>query len=139
MDDVGVTLRRAKEALAPFRKKLQNNIAEGNVGERGEEWAVAQAVILLFIAVGTVPVIGGLVMLLAGPGLVVGGVAVAAAGVTGLGQSLSPWPAPVADNELKTDGIYGIIRHPSYSGEPGLRCGGVVLFCAHTLSILLIL
>lgn len=42
LDDVVVTLRQATEALSPLKKKLQENIAEGNVGERGEEWAVAQ-------------------------------------------------------------------------------------------------
>lgn len=68
--------------------------------------------------------VGGLVTTLAGPGLVVVGVAVSAAGVIGLGQSLSPWPAPVKDSELKTDGIYGIVRHPTYTGERRREGGG---------------
>lgn len=105
----------------PHTSSLLVNIpcssADGNLGERGEEWAVAQLTIILFIALGNIPVVGELVMLLVGPGLMLGGAALAVAGVTGLGQSLSPWPAPVKDNELMTDGVYGLVRHPTYAGE----------------------
>lgn len=94
------------------------------MGERGEEWAIAQGAILIFVAMGSIPVVGGLVMALAGPGLLAGGLGVIAAGVNGLGKSLSPWPAPVKDNELNTDGIYGVIRHPMYTGEIGRGRGG---------------
>lgn len=87
------------------------------MGERGEEWTVAQGVILVFVAMGSVPLIGGLITLLAGPGLVAGGIGVCAAGLKGLGKSLSPWPAPTQDNELNTEGIYGMMRHPMYTGE----------------------
>ncbi|CAM9626388.1 unnamed protein product [Ectocarpus sp. 13 AM-2016] len=114
--DVAMTIERAKKSVAPFRKKVQDNVAEGTVGERGEEWAIAQGAILIFVAMGSIPVVGGLVMALAGPGLLVGGLGVIAAGVNGLGKSLSPWPAPVKDNELNTDGIYGVMRHPMYTG-----------------------
>lgn len=38
--------------------------AEGNLGERGEEWAIAQAAIVLVIAAGNIPVVGDLVLLL---------------------------------------------------------------------------
>lgn len=97
----------------------KNAAAEGNVGERGEEWALAQVAILLFVAMGSVPLIGGLITLLTGPGLVAGGIGVSAAGLKGLGKSLSPWPAPIEDNELSTEGIYGMMRHPTYTGERG--------------------
>lgn len=119
LDDVAVTLRQAQEALLPFQKKVQDNIAEGNFGERGEEWVLAQAAIIVCIVLGTIPVVGGAMMMVAGPGLVAGGIAVGAAALSGLGKSLSPWPAPVDDNELMTSGIYGTIRHPMYSGESG--------------------
>lgn len=115
-DDVNMTIRRAKESMVPFGKKLQDNIAQGNVGERGEEWVLAQGTIILCVALGTIPVVGGAVTLLAGPGLLLAGLLVMFAGATGLGDSLSPWPAPVKDNELTTTGIYGVIRHPLYSG-----------------------
>lgn len=76
-----------------------------------------QAAILLCVVLGTVPVVGGALLFLAGPGLLIGGLVVAATGATGLGRSLTPWPAPVDDNELGTTGIYGLVRHPQYSGE----------------------
>lgn len=40
--ELGMSIQRAKEVLAPYQKQIQDNIAEGNLGERGEEWAVAQ-------------------------------------------------------------------------------------------------
>lgn len=72
--------------------------------------------ILLCVALGTIPLVGGLVMALAGPGLLAGGLAIALAGATALGKSLTPWPAPVSDNKLNTTGIYEFIRHPQYTG-----------------------
>lgn len=105
------------------------------MGERGEEWVIAQGAILIFVAMGSVPIVGGLVMALAGPGLLAGGVGFMATGVKDLGKSLSPWPAPVKDNELNTDGVYGVVRHPMYTGEIGrggrarvlARCSGWTL------------
>lgn len=91
--------------------------AEGNVGERGEEFVVAQFLLLLFVAMGSVPLIGGLAMFLVGPGFLAGGIGLCAAGVKGLAKSLSPWPAPVKDNVLETEGVYGLVRHPMYTGE----------------------
>ncbi len=37
-------------------------------------------------------------------------------GVLGLGSSLSPFPKPVEGSELVTHGVYGMVRHPIYSG-----------------------
>lgn len=88
-----------------------------------------QVVILLFVALGTIPIVGGVVMLLAGPGLLLAGLAVMLAGASGLGDSLTPWPAPVDDNELSTTGIYGIMRHPQYSGEYILTISRHCWFC----------
>lgn len=101
----------------PFLCETRKITAEGNLGERGEEWAVAQALILLFVVLNNIPVFGGIVLLLAGPGLLVGGVATSAVGVVQLGESLSPWPSPTKENSLKTDGIFGLVRHPTYCGK----------------------
>ena len=48
--------------------------------------------------------------------LVVAGAIVAALAVTGLGSSLTALPAPLHDASLRTGGIYGVVRHPIYSG-----------------------
>lgn len=47
--------------------------------------------------------------------LAVGAVAAIVALIT-LGKSLSANPVPVAAGELKTSGVYGLVRHPVYSG-----------------------
>ncbi|CAN0113996.1 unnamed protein product [Ascophyllum nodosum] len=121
MDVIESTLKDMKRTFPPFQKKIQQNIADGNFGERGEVWAVTQALIVLFVVTNNIPIIGDMVLLLAGPGLLVGGIATSAAGVTALGGSLSPWVAPAKDNILKTDGVYGLVRHPTYTG--------LIMFC----------
>lgn len=102
--------------LFPVTETIRDNIAEGNIGERGEEWALAQVVLLLCIALGGVPVVGNLLMFLTGPVFIALGSVLSAAGVIGLGKSLSPWPSPVDKNKLQTSGIFGIMRHPTYAG-----------------------
>ena len=37
-------------------------------------------------------------------------------GGLGLGHQLTPFPKPVAEGELKQDGVYGLVRHPMYGG-----------------------
>lgn len=37
-------------------------------------------------------------------------------GTKNLGNSLTPFPKPRADNVLKTEGAYAVVRHPMYSG-----------------------
>jgi protein-S-isoprenylcysteine O-methyltransferase Ste14 len=52
-----------------------------------------------------------------GPGLLLGGGAVVVQSLAALGSdSLSPFPAPPRTGALKTDGIYGQMRHPMYTG-----------------------
>jgi protein-S-isoprenylcysteine O-methyltransferase Ste14 len=33
-----------------------------------------------------------------------------------LDDALTPWPEPRATGSLRTDGIYGVVRHPMYTG-----------------------
>lgn len=117
LDGFPKSIEQVKEAVVPLTKAIRENMAEGTIGERGEEWALGQVLILLFIALGNIPVLGNLLMFLAGPGFVVSGIALGGAGVITLGKSLSPWPVPVDDNELQTSGVFGLMRHPSYAGE----------------------
>lgn len=48
--------------------------------------------------------------------LALAGGVVAVLGVRGLGRSLTASPVPLESSELVTDGLYGLIRHPIYSG-----------------------
>jgi protein-S-isoprenylcysteine O-methyltransferase Ste14 len=67
--------------------------------------------------------------------LVVGGVGLVVRGSTTLGPALTPSPIPREDTPLATDGVYGIVRNPIYTGlmAAGL---GLVLVGASFLHIL---
>jgi protein-S-isoprenylcysteine O-methyltransferase Ste14 len=94
-------------------------------GERGEYWVLGQTLLSIgFILLPVYPVISldrlspfwkymswgltGFFSLIAALLLIYGGIA--------LGANLTPLPHPKDDGELVTTGIYGIVRHPIYSG-----------------------
>lgn len=51
------------------------------------------------------------------------GVAVLVIGLINLGRSLTPLPSPVPHGELRTGGLYRLVRHPIYSGILALTVG----------------
>jgi protein-S-isoprenylcysteine O-methyltransferase Ste14 len=94
-------------------------------GERGEYWVIAQ--IILFIGFVIMPIYPVVVRAslspiwkYAGWGLTGIFSLMAAllllAGITELGANLTPLPHPRNDGELVTSGVYGVVRHPIYSG-----------------------
>jgi protein-S-isoprenylcysteine O-methyltransferase Ste14 len=89
------------------------------MGKRGEGWVLLQLVLFVLVAVAPLfverypfppwlRVLGALISL--------AGVALATLGLLALGPSLSPFPKPVDNGQLVTTGIYGIVRHPIYTG-----------------------
>jgi protein-S-isoprenylcysteine O-methyltransferase Ste14 len=56
-----------------------------------------------------------------------GGGALALWGAGGLGRALRAHPAPAAEATLRTDGAYGWVRHPIYSGVLWACAGASVL------------
>ncbi|WP_294179877.1 isoprenylcysteine carboxylmethyltransferase family protein [uncultured Schumannella sp.] len=48
--------------------------------------------------------------------LALAGAVIAVLGVVGLGRSLTANPVPLDESELVTGGLYGLVRHPIYSG-----------------------
>lgn len=52
----------------------------------------------------------------AGNALFVAGLALGALGALPLGRRLSPFPQPVPAAQLRTTGIFGLVRHPIYGG-----------------------
>jgi len=57
----------------------------------------------------------------------VGGTVLAAAGALRLGRLLRPLPAPPYGAALRTDGAYGVVRHPIYAGLVASCTGAAVL------------
>jgi protein-S-isoprenylcysteine O-methyltransferase Ste14 len=131
--------------LSGFQKldldSLKNRIVgDGNWGERGEAYFAAQAVVMLCVLLGGVPVVGDAAMLLLGPGLLLAGLAVIALSFRDLGDSLSPWPVPASAEEgntgLKTDGLYAYVRHPMYAGLLA-ACAGLSIVSGSAVRLLL--
>lgn len=84
-------------------------------GRRGEALVAAQLAALFFVVFP--PYAVTLAVQLAGVACLFGGLALAAAGVGGIGtSSLTPFPAPRKSNRLATGGAYSLVRHPMYGG-----------------------
>merc|ERR1719232_879226 len=111
--DSGRILDLSKEGLENFgslKNKLDDikvNIFEGELGKRGEEWFLAQSILVLCILFG-VPVIGSVLKSVVGPILL--------ASLSDLGTSLSPWVEPPKQGVLIRNGIFSKVRHPIYAG-----------------------
>lgn len=93
-------------------------------GRRGEYWVMVQMLLLLglvflptyhppgltlatpwiYAVWGLATLVGGLAAVLFGKGLL------------DLGASLTPLPYPKDDGHLVQEGVYGLVRHPIYSG-----------------------
>lgn len=57
----------------------------------------------------------------------VGGAVLAAAGAVRLGPSLRALPTPPDRSVLRTDGAYGVVRHPIYAGLLASSTGAAIL------------
>jgi len=92
-----------------------------SLGPRGEGWVALQGVFLVGVGVGGLlgPAWGepwrtaGLV---AGAGLIALGAVGAVLGVVGLRENLTAVPRPVLGGRLIDSGVYGLVRHPIYTG-----------------------
>ena len=122
---------------AEFRKKFIedisyifssafSNIQKGDVGKRGEELFAIQAVLVTFVIFG-VPTFLSFFIKLVGVVATSGGFYFISRGVWDLRQNLTPFVAPIDGNQLVTNGIYGVVRHPLYTGLISL-CVGVSIF-----------
>jgi protein-S-isoprenylcysteine O-methyltransferase Ste14 len=54
------------------------------------------------------------------------GVVVLVVALVNLGRSLTPLPSPVPHGELRTGGLYRLVRHPIYTGIMALTVGAAV-------------
>lgn len=114
-DDVNNNILPSLQLPSP--QAVKENILEGNVGERGESYVVAQFSLLFCIAIG----VGDyLVTTILGPVFIIAGLILVYKSAADLKDNLSPWPVatdPKAGRgSLIENGIYDTLRHPMYSG-----------------------
>ncbi|CAB1114621.1 unnamed protein product [Ectocarpus sp. CCAP 1310/34] len=112
-----------QEDVKSLVEGIKTNTPAGVSGERGEAWAAAQVVILLFVLMGNLPLLGGSLEILAGPGLLLGGAGLATVSALQLGRNFSPWPEPAEGGVLNTTGVYSLCRHPMYAGLVAFSLG----------------
>ena len=71
----------------------------------------------------------------AGRGAQVVGLAFLGLGLLGLGRSLTALPTPVDHGELRTGGVYRLVRHPIYTGILALGAGATVRSGSATMAV----
>jgi protein-S-isoprenylcysteine O-methyltransferase Ste14 len=112
------------------------NFSPGRREDRGNRWLFA-TMALVALCVAFLPpfmdrrallTIDGDVARYAGATLWVGGNALRLAGMSALGERFSALVAIQAEHELVTDGVYGVVRHPSYLGTLLAIAGWALLF-----------
>jgi protein-S-isoprenylcysteine O-methyltransferase Ste14 len=91
------------------------------LGGKGGGWVALQFVLLgLALLLGATDLSGwgatvGGALRQVGILLMAAGAVVAVLALVGLGSSLTPMPAPLEGGRLRTDGVYGVVRHPIYA------------------------
>ncbi len=93
--------------------------------QKGWGFVIAQAVFLigLILLPGRSDWPSTTVLSLAGSVLFWGGLGLVVVASLGLGRSLTPTPVPVASGKLTTSGLYGLVRHPIYTGVLSIVVG----------------
>lgn len=94
-------------------------------GDRGEYWVIAQGVLLLVFAL-IPPITPSFIDLRLSIWVYTSWILTAIFGIlaivflsrslSDLGQNLTPLPHPRDEGQLVTTGVYGLVRHPMYSG-----------------------
>jgi protein-S-isoprenylcysteine O-methyltransferase Ste14 len=114
------------------------------LGRRGEGWLVVQLVLLIAVVAASFllgPNLDGaprFAAAVAGGVLMVGGLALVAAGARRLDRSLSALPWPRAGGALVDEGVYRRIRHPIYVGVIASALGWA-LFMASLAALVMVL
>ncbi|KAJ8608212.1 hypothetical protein CTAYLR_010403 [Chrysophaeum taylorii] len=116
----------AAEYADAFKANIEKGFAEAD--SEIQLLAAGQVALVVLLLVGIVPIVGDLLELVAGPGLILGGLGLLGAGLYELGPTnFSPFATPVQENELKTTGVYAFSRHPMYTGIMLFGIGAAVL------------
>lgn len=88
---------------------------------RGGWWVLAQVPVMLGALLaplvwGAASFDGANAIQAAGAAVTALGIVLALAGLVSLGRNLTPFPRPLAHAHLRQSGVYGLVRHPIYSG-----------------------
>mmetsp|Transcript_68681 Transcript_68681/g.153234 ORF Transcript_68681/g.153234 Transcript_68681/m.153234 type:complete len:247 (-) Transcript_68681:155-895(-) len=103
-------------SMEQIATQVMSNLNEGELSRRGEGWAIGQASLLLGVVFAPPKPIVPTVEVVVGLASIAVAATLATAAVSDLGfVNLTPWPAPVKRNALKTEGVYSLCRHPMYS------------------------
>ncbi len=88
------------------------------MGKRGEGWVLAQLVLfgLILVSPKVEAFAFPLWLRLAGIAIIVGAGVLGTLGILNLGSNLTPFPKPKQGGHLVSSGVYGLVRHPIYSG-----------------------
>ena len=106
----------ADDSMEQFIAQVKANVNEGEVSTRGEGWFIGQACLLLGVVFAPAEPIAPAVEFGVGLAAIGAGGALGIAAVKDLSLiNLTPWPKPVERNELKTEGVYSLCRHPMYT------------------------
>ena len=109
------------------------------LGDRGQGWVALQMLLLVVVAAVGALTRGGWPPPARTPLAVLGAVVIVIGGlgaflaVTGLGSALTALPAPLAGQQLRTEGVYAVVRHPIYGALILLALGVALLTSPWTL------
>eukprot|EP00612_Vaucheria_litorea_P001004 CAMPEP_0171461088 /NCGR_PEP_ID=MMETSP0945-20130129/5684_1 /TAXON_ID=109269 /ORGANISM="Vaucheria litorea, Strain CCMP2940" /LENGTH=219 /DNA_ID=CAMNT_0011987381 /DNA_START=203 /DNA_END=862 /DNA_ORIENTATION=+ len=111
-----ISFETVQKDLAVAFEASKNNLNKGNIGERGELMTVLPFIGIFYLLIGEIPFASSFIEFTAGPGLMLTGAGFVFTSITALGKNLTPFPQPVEENELITDGVFSLSRHPIYTG-----------------------
>jgi protein-S-isoprenylcysteine O-methyltransferase Ste14 len=100
--------------------------------DRGEAWVVGQVVLLLLAIVAPrwerrrPPIVQRMGKLMGVPAVLIG-IVLIVPGLLQLGRNLTPLPKPKEHAVLVQHGVYGVVRHPLYSGLLFSLLGGALV------------
>jgi protein-S-isoprenylcysteine O-methyltransferase Ste14 len=95
---------------------LVDNLIAGDWLNRGELYGAVQ-ILFAILLLRTPGFLDGIIGFVVGPATLFAGAGIAVKAIFDLGRKqLSIWPAPVPGAELKTGGLYNVVRHPLYAG-----------------------
>ena len=88
------------------------------MGKRGEGWFALQLVLfaVILLAPRWPAAAFPLRLRIAGLAVLAAGGVFGTGGVLALGSNLTPFPKPIEGGTLVTSGVYGVVRHPIYTG-----------------------